>query len=395
MTTRLVSVDDTFTPPAAFKVADVNLPANIRAAALSKPIRTQTAAALVASPVDDGGRTACWMDATRTRIFAAYRTTLRYTDDDGATWIDVPGLKITKDIIAVRDLDNGEVLVSSGGVNTQAELWVSTGFRTNPQTATWKKTKTAASPGVFFSNSWSFSVHKNIVLVNEYGPKPGGNGNARYCYMSLDYGQTWKTIYDLGTGTGNHLHGVCYDPYWDRIWLTHGDDTSSILYSDNLGANWSTAQTTTVAAGDFQVVGILALPNCVLFASDGQPNGVLRIPRTAGKGAGTYTPEVAYQIDNSVSLAWLGHLPFRAVRAGDDAPALFPFAPELSTGKSKVLATTDGYTFTVVWEDPISTTSKGAITALGPTARGKLWIVESDDRQANYTKWVGNMPAGY
>jgi len=35
MTQRLVSVDDTFTPPAAFKVADANLPERLGTAALN------------------------------------------------------------------------------------------------------------------------------------------------------------------------------------------------------------------------------------------------------------------------------------------------------------------------------------------------------------------------
>lgn len=51
--------------------------------------------------------------------------------------------------------------------------------------------------------------------------------------------------FDLGSvtnGVGVHLHGVAFDKYWNRIWLSHGDGAfgrNGLFYSDDFGKTWT------------------------------------------------------------------------------------------------------------------------------------------------------------
>lgn len=42
-------------------------------------------------------------------------------------------------------------------------------------------------------------------------------------YGSDDNGQSWNVVYTFPEGNINHIHGLFYDPYTDRIWVVTGD----------------------------------------------------------------------------------------------------------------------------------------------------------------------------
>lgn len=42
-------------------------------------------------------------------------------------------------------------------------------------------------------------------------------------YGSMDGGRTWKEVYTFPAGNINHVHGLFFDPYTDRIWVLTGD----------------------------------------------------------------------------------------------------------------------------------------------------------------------------
>ena len=334
---------------------------------------------------------------------------VRETKDYGATWTVLHNF--ARPTAWVQQLGDGELLVSVGTGTDPRELWRSNGYPNLGAGATWTKVLTATGPSITFSGSWGFSQHDNIVLVNEYGPKFGSGGvvegqNARYSYMSTDYGKTWRQIFDLNayvTGfqgraasTGIHLHGVAWDPYWDRIWITFGDDVNGTIYSDDLGVTWQTAFYGTTANAPWQVVGILPMPKCILFGTDTAPNGVVRIDRTGGKRGGTYPHVQAYTIpgDDGVTRTHLCHVMYRVGRVGDDGPAILGFSAESNPAASFIVATYDGYDFKLLWQDSqVQAAGKGVRSVIGPTLTGELIASSDDQRTANMrTMWRGPAP---
>jgi len=335
---------------------------------------------------------------------------LQETRDGGLTWTD---LKVfPKSFLWVKQLGNGELLACTNIDPDPRDLWLSAGYGTG--SVTWTKVLSAHSAYATFTESWSLSTYKNMIFAAEYGPKlPTWNGatiapgeNARYVYMSLDYGKTWSTVFDLNTylldvqgratPTANHVHGVTWDPYWDRIWVTFGDDTNGILYSDDLGQTWETAFYGAVNNDPYQVVGIIAMPKAVLFGTDVAPNGVQRIDRAQGKHAGAYPIEQAYTIpgDNGTARTHLCHAIHKVEREGDDGPVLFGFSAETVAAASFIVATYDGFNFKLLWQDSVQQPAGlGLRTIAGPNLRGELIVGSNDARVANkWSRLTGPVP---
>lgn len=357
------------------------------------------------------------MDKTRTRGWNCYSTTLKESRDEGVTWKNIRTVS-GEWIEAVLPLDNGELLVFVHvTATTMRKAYLSNGYGSG--SASWSVVLTGANPQVRFSPGWGLSAHENIVVVNEYGPKSGSTWqvpneiiaegkNARYTYLSLDYGRTWATIFDLnawltakGLSTkGQHLHGVAWDPYWDRIWLNFGDKyfdrgVNGILFSDDLGATWQEAHFLS-GPGGAQTVGILPMPRCILLAGDVNPSGLLRINRSEGKmRSGHYTLDVAYDAPAELGMH-LGESICHITRVGDDAPAFFGFCSDVVSGVSFVIGTYDGYTVTEVWRDTAALPSrKGTRNVVGPTLRGNLIVASNDERVAGkWSEFKGKAP-GY
>lgn len=331
---------------------------------------------------------------------------LRFTRDDGATWSDLN--TFTDAFNSVRQLPDGQLLAVVGGGENPRSIWRSTGYTDeNPSAATWTKVLTASAPHIYYTDAWSFSIHENIVLVAEYGPKsPTWNdynitSPARYVRMSKDYGKTWTLVFDLvsylkdvqglTSVDGQHLHGVLWDPYWDRIWVTFGDDTNGLVYSDDEGSTWSTAYWGPVPSAPWQGVGMSALPNCILIGSDGPPNGVWRIDRSQGKSSTTYKIEEAYVVPNDLGI--LSHLcqAIHKVPSINGDIHLFGFGTETLPGKTFVVGTRDGYSFTRIWEDPTEIPlGRGVRSIAGPNLKGELIIRSNDERVPELvSEWRG------
>ena len=56
-----------------------------------------------------------------------------------------------------------------------------------------------------------------------------------HVYSSVDSGLTWNKVYSFSQGNINHIHGIFYDKYIDRLWIVTGDmdDECIIGYSDD------------------------------------------------------------------------------------------------------------------------------------------------------------------
>ena len=47
--------------------------------------------------------------------------------------------------------------------------------------------------------------------------------NEVHIYNSSDYGESWKVAYTFASESIRHIHGIHYDPYTHRLWVTTGD----------------------------------------------------------------------------------------------------------------------------------------------------------------------------
>jgi len=362
------------------------------------------------------------MSKDRMRGWNQNTSNISETLDDGETWTQIndkdganPFTGAT--VESVRQLDNGELLVTClRGSTSRREIWVSANLDV-PTARTWARTYEARAPFIKFTSAWSQDDYGRIVLVNEYGPKtptwtgqPVSEGeNARYTLLSTDYGVTWSTVFDLNNYLTNtqsrasvdnqHLHGVAWDPYWDRIWVTFGDNSggngsNGIVYSDDLGATWKTAHFYVGTTPPHQVVGIQPMPKCVLFFGDMGPD-VVRIDRSEGRSkTGGYATPVAW--DSTAPGKHLCQGFMRARREGDDAPLFAAWSSEGATAPSFAVATLDGYTFKEIWRDPVDQPNGfGPRSIIGPTIRGKVIIASNDQKVAGMWSEIRAEAAGY
>lgn len=323
-----------------------------------------------------------WLSRDRATLFNWQGApNVRWSSDNGATWNQNPNALPAGATQAIRDLGDGEILVAAG--TTPGKLYRSSGWSANKSAATFSEVLTLSGSNIYVHNSWGLSVHENIVLVAEYGSK-AANANARYVYLSEDYGKTWRTILDIGGTVETHVHGVAYDPWWGRIWVSRGDATDAILYSDDKGETWATVTDYVASTVKNQVTTIIPMAECVLFLSDSAPNGVLRIRRTPDRKT---IVGVAYRLNSSNSITHIGQLAYRAAYPG--APVLMSFTNDPAagyTGPGVLLATTDGFRFWEVWKDSIDYGGAGGlVTALGPTTDGRYLGTLNDGRQAGYS----------
>lgn len=381
--------------------------------ALSTPTRSEVTVSPVETVSKPGRQIVVELDSDRISGWNYSTSSLSQTEDYGVTWRqlnDKSGANpfAGAQVESVLHLDNDELLVTcirGVGVDGRREVWVTKNLR-DSATREFTKTMTARAPGVKFTSAWSQSTYGRIVLVNEYGPKTGlkwgdfdvaAGENARYTYLSVDYGKTWRTIFDLNTYLTTtqghtttdvqHLHGVAWDPWWDRVWVSFGDNSggagsNGVVYSDDMGATWQTAHYYKGQTAPNQVVGIVPMPRCVLFGGDNGSPDVLRIDRSEGKyKTGGYSMPIAF--DSTASGKHLLQGKSRVRRRGDDAPALFAFCAEGADSPSFVTATMDGYKFVELWRDSVSQEAGfGCRSVVGPTLTGRV-IVGSHDKKVD------------
>ena len=323
--------------------------------------------------------------------------------DFGKTWtklFDIPQAEAG----LIEQLDDGELIIfvteSAPTTNLVRRIYKTIGYGTDsPQMVS---VKMQQRDKVYFGGQWGFDAYKNIVLACEYGAKyvPTNTsptdvdvegGNARYVYLSTDFGKTWKTIFDVNavtSGVGVHIHSAVFDPYWNRIWVHHGDGSfnrNGMYYSDDFGETWTYALQTNTSGANFpQSTCTVVLPDCILFGSDSMPNGVLRLDRSQGKQPykGYYQLETAWKhpetsdtLLNAVcyKVAHAKHIP--------DAPYIFAFAPENLPTKGVLVATYDGYTFFQLWQDSTTrSVGNGPRHVVGVTLQNEVIAQVQDDR---------------
>lgn len=217
-----------------------------------------------------------WLSSDGEVLFGNLGGQLLQSKDEWETTEQIGDL-LPRPIDGVRELSTGELLVSTSSEETaggtRAKLYKTVGYnREDPSETTFTQVLESLTDMAQFNNHWGFSVYENVVVVSEYGQ--WDETGARRVYLSTDYGDTFSQIFDLLTteATGRppikpnaHVHSCCYDPYYNRIWITVGDrPNSGVYYSDNLGESWVFVENSHVT----QFTTVTVLPSCVLFGSD-------------------------------------------------------------------------------------------------------------------------------
>lgn len=223
--------------------------------------------------------------------------------------------------VLCRLMNDDELLVVTKGSLSEskvAEIWVSSGQRT-----TWsmKMTFDNSNNETNVINVWGFSQYGDRVVLSGYGKRYTSNEpsadapkysdlsqRANYSiYYSPDNGKTWyNRLFNLGNQhpycISNpqwkpyaHIHGVCIDPYWGELIITHGDLPTSddsqgqqnrVFRSTNL-KEWEksvkdgspiTLQWTSSIEKKF--VGVFASKDSFMFGSDDTPNGIYTASRS-------------------------------------------------------------------------------------------------------------------
>lgn len=183
---------------------------------------------------------------------------LYYSTDDGVTWsaalLATPDASTANYAVETEDM---ELILGYGTTRfvNRTGGWASRTMAGGSMTSTGIISSRAS--GVYPYPFWSLQTYGELTLVCEYGAKSNNplTNNARYVYMSKDWGAKWFTIFDLQgadganitpVSGGYHLHGVAYDPWGNRIWVTQGDNNDGIWYSDDAAdlQIWSDASTT-------------------------------------------------------------------------------------------------------------------------------------------------------
>ena len=280
-----------------------------------------------------------------------------------------------KFIQALRQMDNGELLVSVRDNPNAGELWISDGYGTND--VSWNNVLTGHRDTVRWMDR-SISVYGEFVVVGDYGNR----GEATKVYLSTDYGKTFVEVFDIREETdGNpddaHIHGVCFDQYYNRIWIVTGDvDNAGTYYSDDFGRSWERLQG---KYRDMQFTTVYALEKSVLFGTDDPPNGLFRYVRNDKYQQPEL--ELVHLINNTNYTSHVSQMFYK--KPGHGNPLYMSYTVD---GKSHdpqpgiVLATVDGINVYEIFRD--YKTYEGALTGVlrcfGPTKSGHVLFTVHD-----------------
>ncbi|WP_298833924.1 hypothetical protein [uncultured Planococcus sp.] len=263
------------------------------------------------------------------------RSLYRATSENGP-WTLIKAFTAQDAITGIRQLGDGEVILA----RSTDGLWKSTGWATNPASATWRQV--LVTNGKVTQFSFDADPVSGWVSVTTY--INGDMTNSRYVWLSKDNGNTFTQIFDMLdyeptiNKVHSHFHIATLDPYWNsatpRIWISYhktnddptekADPKKRIKYSDNSGVTWVDFSNT-----NYQPVVAIATPEGMLFGSDEGLVGVYIVKRTPNPSDMKYELFYAFRenIDGIFGWAVKGikgangayHMAFRSATAGYSA----------------------------------------------------------------------------
>lgn len=330
-------------------------------------------------------------------IYASNGGSIAQSLDDGVTWTNIGSVINGTLVQSIRILDDGQLLVGTSKDKTnniKSKLFKSKGYSvSDPSKTTFYEVLEMNSGDANFNNPWCLDKYMNIVLASEYG----GHylTGARFVYMSTDYGETWKTIFDQSQmasivdgapsyTTDAHVHTCHYDRYRERIWVCVGDqDNTATYYSDDMAKTWKVIEGLT-GKNVMQYTGITSYPEGVFFGSDRAPDGVY-----FWNEAKPDTIEPFYLTERDTIRTLVYALPFRRFAEKDEACYFVANRDDIVDGKMGPLIVgfkgVKGaqllYDFTDDFNDYIATDISGCI---GNTANDYVLVSVKNKNTGKY-----------
>lgn len=365
--------------------------------------------------------TAPGTSGTQFRLYASQNA-----DGVTPTWVQLSHVFQARFFSLVKELPNGELMVSNIALNPPASIWISTGWAAalaaglSPASLaamTWTNTLTFLSGDaeMAYIGHASAQGDDGTVLISESGPQTtaaratDGVQGATRVWISRNNGQTWALIFDLyeyakTQGVPNaitvHVHGVSYVEDENRVIINYGDDNgdgkniagvsstgqryAQVVYIDFDTNNVQTGITKLLQPAEYtnsmQFISCLVLPDRYVFTPDiSTPLAAMILMRTGYRTLGKW------HLGPEMQLGGVGGRITR-LKGARGMPYFLPesgrkSAPENANSMcwSFLVTDDDGATFSVITGDiPAQTPALGAIGfshILGPTLTGKLLCI--------------------
>lgn len=209
-----------------------------------------------------------------------------------------------------------------------------------------------------YGDSWDLIFCMDATNATHFiAPKAAKYGDADGYGVwptSADINPEGALDWDTSINGNYHIHGIAYDPWYDRIWVVTGDgdgqlahNITGIWWTDDEGYTWKR-----IGGGKeihTQLIGVIPMEHCVLFPTDGGGNGIWRWSRN-GKDSIIKIEEVYNYLGfHGNTLLAVGQ---RSIRSKTGF-YLNTFAPNNYTDSYRggVVATPNGYDFQKIFED--------------------------------------------
>jgi hypothetical protein len=299
-------------------------------------------------------------------------TNIQKSTDDGATWTTV-GTAPAGSVMRILWCSDGEIVLTNG-----ANIWKSTGWAASPATATYAIKVTKSAPAGTGILPWGIDGNGTKFIATEYSG--ADRSESRYVWISTDSGSTWTAVLDKTTidpTNLSHMHGVCYDPWEDRFWVSHGHGTiRGTYYSNNNGSTW------TKLGGAFQPdaapCAMAATDDGIVLGSDSGDGGLYGIPRAPLAQMQMRRTARWYVVEDGVT-----GFANRAYRDPSSGLVYMGFKSDVATVPSGVAAGT-ARTGDFIWSDTPSVSK-----SVNPLVTGTGKLLAYIDRTGSYDLLTG------
>ena len=305
--------------------------------------------------------------------FENNRTIVR-SKNDGDTWEKVADSPAGS-LHSIHWTNDGEVLL---GFNDR--IIKSVGWSKNPNTATWKTVVTKSNPKGVGILPWGIDGDGTKFIVTEYSGED--RSESRYVWISTDMGETFNVVVDkfeIDPTNSSHMHGVCYDRWADRFFVSHGHGViKGVYWSDDDGASWHKVK------ADFEFdaapTTLTATDNGIVAGSDSGSAGLYGIQRTENPHDMVMRRTARWVVPRE----GVPGFAYRSVRDEETGQVYVAFKPDFRDVKPVIMAGT-ATTGSTLWEGTegsvsiiqfLTVTKKKVIAVRGVS--GSYELIESD-----------------
>jgi hypothetical protein len=177
------------------------------------------------------------------------------------------------------------------------------------------------------------------------------NGKAQpFMLKSVDGGSTWVKV---GNFSVVHFHSIKFNPFNKYLYVIMGEgstpDAARILRSKDGGASWSLVVKRNDALGTVYLA--MAFSGNYVYLGQDYPNRVCQIHRFYDDGSSSqFEPMVVYSPPSD------GYMPFISATALGNA-LVFANSAEVVNGISRIVASADGLTWTVIKNQTVASST--------------------------------------